>query len=263
MKEKELIDALLKEASVFVRQRYLHRANLCVTSKKHPNDLLTEVDLAVQDMIVDGIRRYFPDDAVAAEERDLAHAPDDPDARCWVIDPIDGTQNFVRGLFPMFGISLAFVRGGAAVAGGVALPMSGDSFTAEAGSGAYLGATRLRVSDIPRVSLARVEVDFSGPPERPDTLRYASRMICEAGQVRCACATVTALCQIAAGEMDAFVHVGLNPWDYAAGQLIVEEAGGKATRLDGTPLRVFDSGKGALISNGPLHEELLSLLDQP
>lgn len=261
MKEIDLIRSLLKEASVLVREQYARRDKVGVTSKSNPNDLLTEVDLAVQDLIVEGVRNCFPGDAIAAEERDFAHPPEDRDARCWVIDPIDGTQNFVRGLFPMFGISIAFVRGGAAVAAGVALPVGGDCFLAERGSGAYRGAAALRVSNVASVSVARVEVDFSGPPERAGTLRSASRIICGAGQIRCACATVVALCQIAAGEMDGFVHVALNPWDYAAAQLIVEEAGGRATRLDGLPLRVFDGRKGALLSNGLIHAGLLSLVD--
>jgi len=263
MNEIDLIQSLLKEASVLVREQYARRDRVGVTSKSNPNDLLTEVDLAVQDLIIDGIRNCFPGDSIAAEERDFAHPPEDRGARCWVIDPIDGTQNFVRGLFPLFGISVAFVRAGAAVAAGVALPVAGGLFLAERGSGAYRDAVRLSVSRVRSVSIARIEVDFSGPPERPDTLRSASRIICGAGQIRCACATVVALCQIAAAEMDGFVHVALNPWDYAAAQLIVEEAGGQATRLDGTPLGVFDNRKGALLTNGHIHAEMLSLIDQP
>ncbi|HOT49411.1 MAG TPA: inositol monophosphatase [Candidatus Hydrogenedentes bacterium] len=263
MTEIDLIQSLLKEASVYVREQYARRDRVGVQSKGNPNDLLTEADLGVQDLIVEGIRNCFPGDAIAAEERDFAHAPADRDARCWVIDPIDGTQNFVRGFFPMFGISIAFVRGGMAVAAGVALPISGGCFLAERGAGSFRDECRLRVSDVASASVARVEVDFSGPPERAETLRRASRIICGAGQIRCACATVVSLCQIAAGEMDGFVHVALHPWDYAAAQLIVEEAGGRATRLDGRPLGVFDGGKGALLSNGHIHPELLSLVDCP
>lgn len=261
MTELDLIQSLLKEASVLVREQYARRGQVGVASKRDPNDLVTEADLAVQDLIVEGIENAFPGDAIAAEERGFAHGPADPDARCWVIDPIDGTQNFVRGLFPIFGVSIAFACGGEAVAAGVALPLTRDCFLAERGRGAYQGRDRLHVSSVASVGMSRVEVDFSGPEERPGTLRRASRIVRETGQIRCACATVVALCQIAAGEMDGFFHLGLHPWDYAAAHLIVEEAGGKATRLDGTPLRIFDGQQGALLSNGHIHEELLSLVD--
>ena len=121
MKEIDLIYSLLKEASALVCEQYARRDQVGVTTKSNPNDLLTEADLAVQDLIVEGVANCFPGDAIAAEERDFSHLPDDREARCWVIDPIDGTQNFVRGLFPMFGVSIAFVRGGEAVAAGIGL----------------------------------------------------------------------------------------------------------------------------------------------
>ena len=270
MKEMDLIEQVLKATSVLVREKYSERANVSVTSKSEANDLLTEVDVAVQEHIVEQISHLFPDDLIAAEEGDFANIPSDPDCRCWVIDPIDGTQNFVRGLFPTFGISVALAVGGTAVAGGVALPIPRDIFLAERGAGAFRSSGgfseaagrghRLTVTQTAEVGLSRIEIDFSGRRVRDETLRRAGKVITTAGQIRCNCATVVALCSIASGDMEAFVHVALNPWDYAAGQLIVEEAGGRATRLDGSPLRLFDGGRGVLITNGHIHQEVLSLL---
>ena len=260
MKETDFIRQILPDTAVFVRARYGERTNLRITSKAHANDLLTEVDLAVQDRIVAAIHDTFPGDAIAAEERDFSVIPDDPSCRCWVIDPIDGTQNFIRGLFPTFGISLAFAQGGHPVAGGVAMPMINDLFWAEVGGGAWRNGDRLHVSDVNQLSMARVEIDFSGPPERVETLARTSRIITTAGQIRCHCAAVVGLCSIASGDADAYVHVTLHPWDYAASQLIIEEAGGKATRLDGTPVHLFDKRKGFLASNGLLHTELQQTL---
>jgi len=261
MGETAFIEQLLKAASVVVREKYAQRAKVLVTSKSEANDLLTEADLAVQEYVVEQIGPLFPNDLIAAEEAGFSKIPDDPNCRCWVIDPIDGTQNFVRGLFPTFGISIAFAVGGTPVAGGVALPISHDVFLAEKGAGATRNGQPLEVSGISEVGLSRIEIDFSGRREREETLRRASEVIRKAGQVRCNCSTVVALCSVASADMEAFFHVALNPWDYAAGQLIVEEAGGRATRLDGSPLRLFDHGCGVLVTNGHIHQEVISLLE--
>jgi myo-inositol-1(or 4)-monophosphatase len=260
MRETTFIEQVLKVTSVLAKEKYSARETVQVSSKSEANDLLTEVDLAVQEYAVEQIRHLFPQDMVAAEEGDFAKNPSDPDCRCWVIDPIDGTQNFVRGLFPTFGISIALAIGGVPVTGGVSMPVSRDLFLATRGEGAWRNGRPLKVTDIAEVGTARIEVDFSGRKDREETLRRAGKVLTDAGQIRCNCATVVALCSIASADMDAFVHVGLNPWDYAASQVIVEEAGGKATRLDGSPLRLFDGQKGVVMSNGHLHDKLLGLL---
>lgn len=260
MKERLFIEELLAAASDLVRGRYGARETVKVVSKSEPNDLLTEVDLAVQEYVVARIREAFPDDAIAAEEAGFAGTPADPDGRCWVIDPIDGTQNFVRSLFPAFGVSIAFAEGGVPIAGGVSMPIAHDVFVAERGGGTFRNGRRQQVTAIAEVGLARVEVDFAGREERKETLSRAGKVLTDAGQIRCHCATVVALCSIASGDAEAFVHVGLNPWDFAAGMIIAEEAGGRATRFDGGPVHLFDDGQGVVISNGHIHNELISLL---
>lgn len=260
MTEIAFIRKILSNMAVFVREKYAGRRELTVRSKVNPNDLVTEADLAVQRHVVDRIRAAFPNDSIVAEEEGLAEYPPDANVRSWLLDPIDGTQNFVRGQFPAFGISLAFVVGNEVAAGGVALPMTGDLFLAERGAGAFRNGVLTRVSDVSSLALARVEVDFGGPMRRANTLATTSELIRRAGAVRCQCAAAVSLCAIAAGDMDAYVHVRLNPWDYAAGQLIVEEAGGAASCPDGSPLRPFDAKKGVLVSNGRLHDELLAAI---
>lgn len=270
MQEIDFIKRMFQELAGFVCRKHASRGQVGVTSKSEANDLLTEVDLAVQDRLVEAIGKEFPGDVIVAEERGLARIPDDPSVRCWVIDPIDGTQNFVRGIFPVFGISVAFAVDGRPVVGGVAVPgialpgvatsQSVGVFFAEKGAGAYLNDSPIRVSSVDSVSLARVEVDFSGRSQRDETLARCAEILRRSGQIRCNCATVVALCSVAVGEMDAFAHVSLNPWDYAAGQIIVEEAGGRASRLDGSPLMLFENRHGVLISNGHVHDELVSLI---
>ena len=261
MREIDFIQQVLCDMAELVREKYAIRNEIAVSSKRHPNDLLTEADLAVQDAVVGRIREVFPTDAIAAEERGLNDMPVEPDRRCWVIDPIDGTQNFVRGIFPVFGVSIGFARGGRPVAGGVILPITGDLFLAEKGGGVTRNGRPTQVSAEPHALTARVEVDFSGPPERVATLRRAGRIICECGQIRCNCSTVFSLVSIASGDMDGFFHVALYPWDYAAGVVIVEEAGGKVSRLDGSEVRLFDGKRGMVASNGLIHEELLALVE--
>lgn len=261
MNELSFIEKILAEASDRARTGYANRADVEITSKCHRNDLLTAVDLAIQDLLIQRINDAWPGDFVVAEERDFSKMPSTAPERAWVIDPIDGTHNFVRGLLPAFGISIAFARDGRAVAGGIMLPMMDKLFLGESGAGATCNGQEQRVSEIDEAAVARVEVDFAGPPERAETVSRFGRIILGAGQVRCNCSTVVSLCSIAAGEMDAFLHVSLNPWDYAAGRLFVEEAGGKSSRLDGSPLGLFDGGRGVLITNGLIHEEILALLE--
>ena len=262
MTEIDFIRGTLDDLAVFVRQKYARRESVSMTSKSDPNDLVTEVDLAVQEQIEERIRRAFPGDAIVGEENGMTGFPSGSDTRAWVIDPIDGTQNFVRGLFPSYGISLGLAVGGIPVAGGVAVPGNGALFLAEKGNGAFRNGERVHVSNVDQVSRARAEVDFAGLADRAPTLRHFGPLIETVGQVRCHCAAVIGLCSIATGDMDAYVHVTLNPWDYAASMIIVEEAGGKVTRLDGSPLNLFDGGNGVLGSNGVLHDALSALAMQ-
>lgn len=260
MTEIGFIEELLKEGSSLILEKLAVRKEVEVRTKGAARELVTEVDLAVQKALTDRIRSRFTGDHVFAEEGDASAFPDHPEDRCWVMDPMDGTQNFVRGLFPHLAVSIAFAVGGQAMASGVVVPATGDVFLAERRSGAYRGSQRLMVSDMDRPELARVEVDFSHLNERQDLMRRARDVFFRFGNVRCHGSAVVGMCQIATGDMDAFIHMRLNPWDYAAAQLIVEEAGGKTSRLDGSPLQLFDRRWGVAASNGLLHEPLLSAI---
>lgn len=262
MQEFEFIREALDDLAVYVRGKYAQRHAVEITSKSEDNDLLTEVDLAVQDELARRIAAQYPGDFIVGEEAGLSTIPSDSDERIWLIDPIDGTQNFVRGLFPAYGISVALAMGGLPVVGGVAVPGTGELFMAQRGEGAYRNGERLHVSSVDRLSIARAEIDFSCPRHRASTLASFCRLIEAAGQVRCHCAAVIGLCSIATGDMDAYVHVQLNPWDFAAAMVIVEEAGGRVTRLDGSTLSLFKGHGGVLASNGRIHEELRQIIVQ-
>lgn len=260
MIEIEFVEAFLRENSRYVRDKYADKNALTVTTKRHASDLLTEVDLTIQKRFVDRVEAEFPGDAIVGEEGEYTHLPKDRDARAWVIDPIDGTYNFVRGFFPVFGISIAFVMAGKAMAGGVLLPELEDLFLAERGNGSYRNGKRLQVSSVQQAAEACIDIDFCGPEDRAELFRRGAQILLKAGQMRCRGSAVVSICQIATGDIDAYLHMVLHPWDYAASQLIVEEAGGMATRLDGAPLRVFDGKRGVLVSNGAIHNELMGML---
>ena len=260
MQELRFIEEFFNDNRAYVREKYASKQELIVTSKLDANDLLTEVDLTIQKRIVDEIRSRFPGDAVLAEEGDLSVAPKRAPERCWVIDPIDGTANFVRGMFPIFAISVAFTQHGIATAVGVLFPETGVMLLAQRGAGATLNGRKIRVSQVADPAAARLDVDFGILSDRRPSFERFTHLMCNTGQLRCHGSAVASLCQVATGDIDAYVHVTLHPWDYAAVQLLVEEAGGMATRLDGSPLRVFDGLKGVMITNGALHAPMMRLL---
>ena len=260
MTEIEFIKKFLEDNIGYAREKFQDRASVTVTEKADATDLLTEVDLTLQKRAVDQIRAAFPGDQIVAEEGEFSKMPAHPNARCWVMDPIDGTNNFVRGVFPVFAISLAFAIHGRTVSAGIALPGTGDVYLAEEGKGAYVNGTRLIVSQVQSLSDARVDLDFGGVSDRAAWLERGQGLLEAAGQLRCHGSAVSALGQVASGDLDAFVHMSLNPWDYAAGMLVVEEAGGVASRLDGKALKLFDGKPGVLITNGAIHKEVLRVI---
>jgi myo-inositol-1(or 4)-monophosphatase len=262
VRELEFIEQFLAANLQYVRDKYASRGALTVTSKRDANDLLTEVDLTLQKRAVDQIRENFPGDAIVAEEGEFSRFGPELQGRCWVMDPIDGTNNFVRGLFPIFAVSLAFAMRGVPAAAGVLLPGPGDVFLAERGSGTFRNGQRQTVSDVKAAANARMDVDFATRDDRVELLRRASDLMAGIGQIRCHGSAVASITQVATGDVEAYIHMNLSPWDYAAAQLLVEEAGGKATRLNGAPLYLFDQKAGLLISNGAVHEELLGMLGE-
>ena len=261
MNETAFIEKFFQENCQYVLNKFSNKQLLTVANKSNANDLLTEVDLTLQKRFVEETAKTYPGDLVIGEESGLNIVPENPEARVWVVDPIDGTYNFVRGLNPAFGISIALVQEGFAQVAGVFMPLNNLTFLAEAGSGSYCNGNRLKVSSVQHLEEACMEIDFGVPDERRALLKRAGDVLRKAGQVRCQGASVMGICQVASGDVDGFLHIGLEPWDFAAAQLIAEEAGAMATRLDGEPLRVFDGKRGVLISNGAIHKTLLSLIN--
>jgi myo-inositol-1(or 4)-monophosphatase len=206
------------------------RAGFDVCTKSSATDVVTEVDRNVERWLVEQILNRRPADGILGEEG--AERASTSSVR-WVLDPIDGTVNFTLGL-PQYAVSVAVELNGVVVAGCVYNPESGESFRARVGHGAFLGDVRLFG---PRdVDLARAVVGTGfgyDAGHRAAQAQVVARLLGQIGDIRRLGAASLDLCAVAAGRLDGYYEVGLNPWDYAAGLLIVTEAGCQASGLRG------------------------------
>jgi myo-inositol-1(or 4)-monophosphatase len=218
-------------------------------------DIVTDADLAAERVIVQTIRARFPDHTLLTEEGGES-AGDAP--YVWVVDPLDGTTNYSRRM-PIFSTSIGLFHQGQPALGVVYDPLREHLFAAERGRGATLNGKTLRVSAVERVVDAVVGLDWAHS--------HANRhqIVAHLGQIAPACATLRGLgsaalglCYVAAGWIDAYFHVGIKPWDLAAGLLLIQEAGGRVTDLEGRDWEPW--GARVLVSNGHVHQALLDLV---
>ncbi|ABX14884.1 Inositol-phosphate phosphatase [Burkholderia multivorans ATCC 17616] len=192
--------------------------------KKQQNDFVTEVDKAAEDAIIETLKTAYPDHAVLAEES--GESENESEFR-WIIDPLDGTTNFIHG-FPYYCVSIALEHKGVITQAVVYDPNKNDLFTATRGRGAYLNDRRIRVGRRDRLSDALVGTGF--PFREKDGLDAYARLFTEMTQactgLRRPGAAALDLANVAAGRLDAFFEQGINVWDMAAGSLLITEAGG-------------------------------------
>jgi myo-inositol-1(or 4)-monophosphatase len=225
--------------------------------KKGVIDLVTEVDVEVERMFRALIAERFPDHQILAEEFGGASAV--PPGPCWVFDPIDGTANYAHGV-PIFCASLALEIDGVPELAAVYDPNRKELFTAERGGGAFLNGRPLRVSHAEQLVDAMLVTGFPyDVHQRVDEIvGLFGSFVGKARAVRRLGSAAIDLCWVAAGRLDGFWESDLKPWDIAGGALIVAEAGGAITRLDGSP---FLSRAGdVLASNGRLHDAMLEVI---
>jgi myo-inositol-1(or 4)-monophosphatase len=218
-------------------------------------DLVTDADEIAERAIVDEIRRHFPHDSILAEE---GSAGGDDAERRWIIDPLDGTTNFAHG-YPFFAVSIALEVRGALELGVVYQPVLDELFTTVAGQGAFRNDERIRVSTTNRLNTSFLCSGF--PYDRSQmepALDLWRRFVLRAQAVRRDGAAALDLCYVAMGRFDGFWERSLQPWDVAAGGLIVAEAGGALSDYEGRP---FDIRAGAVVaSNGLIHADLLRVI---
>lgn len=221
-------------------------------------DLITEYDRRSEAHVLGELRARFPDHAVLAEESG-AH-PGDGRYR-WLVDPLDGTTNFAHGL-PIFSVSMALVAGERVVLGVVVDPIRDETYTALAGEGAWRNGESIRPSATAPLDRALLVTGFPYDIRtNPDNnLELFARLSRRAQAVRRLGSASLDLAYVACGRFDGYWERRLNPWDIAAGSLIVLEAGGRVTDFDGGD--TYLSGQAIVATNGHVHEELLGVLNE-
>jgi myo-inositol-1(or 4)-monophosphatase len=243
--EPELVATLLAlavelgeaAAALLAAGRGAEAAGWVTGTKSSPTDHVTEVDRASEQLIVEGIRRGRPDDGILGEE---GAAREGTSGVRWIIDPLDGTTNFVYDL-PAYAVSIGVEHEGRTVVGVVVDAARRETFTATVGGGAWLGTTQLRCGTGPDLGLALVGTGFSYDAERRRHQgAVVAALLPEIRDLRRVGAAAIDLCWVACGRLDAFYERGLQPWDLAAGALIAAEAGAEVSDLAaGPPSGVF------------------------
>jgi myo-inositol-1(or 4)-monophosphatase len=247
--------------------RIITRASLDLgtvkVARKQRNDFVTEVDRAAEDAIIGALRQAYPDHAFLAEESGhtqgrVAADPHEAD-NVWIIDPLDGTTNFIHGL-PQYCVSIALMQKGVVTQAVVYDPNRDELYTAGKGRGAYLNDRRIRVASRDRLEESLIGTGF--PFSQIDSLdRYLAmlRPVMEkAAGVRRPGAAALDLAYVAAGRYDGFFELGLKPWDVAAGSLLITEAGGLVGNLQGEADYLFS---GEVLAAPPkVFSQMVSLL---
>lgn len=254
MSDSGLLDVLVAAARegerAFMAARGRGRS---VRAKSSHADLVTDVDVRVQELLIEFLQRRLPAATIVAEE-----APAPPSGETLYLDPLDGTLNFVHG-FGEYAVSIGYWRGGQGIAGVVLKPSTGELFTAHAGQGAWRNGTAMRVSTTPALADSLVATGWPYAKSRADRVLQQMRgLIGRCQEIRIFGSAALALCYVGAGVLEGFWEAGLEPWDVAAGIVIAEAAGAQVTGIANEPFRL--EAEAILASNGHVHAALSTIL---
>ena len=236
-----------REAGAFLHSHF--RASLTVETKED-RSLVTNVDHEAERMIVERIEASFPGHDVLAEERGRTSKGSD---HCWIIDPMDGTHNYIRGLHA-YGVSIGVRKGTSFCAGVIYMPETDELYAAERGSGAFRNGNRIHVSARRTLEGGAVGFDSELRLDTERKLEALGRLCPRIFSIRLIGSAARNLSHVAEGALDGLIEFSDKLWDFAAGIVLVEEAGGRVTRHDGTPLDAVDTAY--IASNGLIHEAL-------
>lgn len=223
---------------------------------KSAYEVVTEVDRASEELIVNAIRDAFPDHAILAEE---SGGVERASPFLWLIDPLDGTNNYAHG-FPFFSVSIALMEHNDLILGVVFDPLRDELFYAERGAGSWCNGQRLRVSETPALAASLVSTGFpyDFATTADNNAQQFVRIQARTQGVRRAGSAALDLAYVAMGRLDAHWELRLKPWDTAAGALLVLEAGGRLSDWRGSPWNPWNDRLAA--SNGRIHDELIAAL---
>ncbi|HWW06935.1 inositol monophosphatase family protein [Collimonas sp.] len=223
---------------------------LKVTKKQH-NDFVTEVDQAAEAAIIDVLKNAYPDHAILAEESGASANLHDDNENVWIIDPLDGTTNFIHG-FPQYCVSIALQHRGQITQAVIYDPTRNDLFTATKGSGAYLNDKRIRVGKRDKIADALIGTGFpfreTEGPAMDEYMKMFRIMTQNCAGLRRPGAAALDLAYVAAGRLDGFFEKGLKPWDIAAGSLLISESGGIVGDFTGESDYLY---KGDVLAGSP------------
>jgi len=216
-------------------------------------DVVTAADRASEKLIVESLRDAFPDHGIIGEEGSRTQPSGE---YLWYVDPLDGTTNFAHG-FPVFCVSIGLAKSNEVIAGVVFDPTRNELFAAERGAGAMLNGKRIQVSQVAKLGESLLGTGFPSKKRHlnPNIHFYHQLTLRSHGLRRAGSAALDLSC-VAAGRYDGYWEFNLNAWDTSAGVLLVEEAGGKVTHVDGSKFDVAAS-RDVLATNGLIHQELM------
>ncbi|MFO7786094.1 MAG: inositol monophosphatase family protein [Thermodesulfobacteriota bacterium] len=218
-------------------------------------DLVTDADTAAESLIFELIQSRFPDHAIISEE---AGGDAIGNGYTWVVDPLDGTTNYAHH-YPVFAVSIGVLEGGNPFMGVIHDPLRDQTFVAQRGAGARLNNVPIYVSGTGELGIALIGLDWGHDNAvRELVMKHLNRILPRCGTVRVSGSAALSLAYVAAGRLEAYFHMGLKPWDAAAGMLLVQEAGGQCTTVQGEPYRVQLSD--CVATNRFIHDELLAVM---
>jgi len=243
------MSAIAREAGALLTQHFHQHLKI---EYKGDADLVTAADRASEVLIRERIRERWPTHDILGEEQGLS---DQGSEYRWYVDPLDGTTNFAHG-YPVFCVSMGLEHKGIRIAAVVYDPTRDELFSAEQGRGARLNGETIHVSKTAKLKECLLATGFpSHKRHKNPNIYFYHQITLHSHGVRRAGSAALDLCNVAAGRFDGFWEFNLNPWDTAAGVLLVEEAGGKVTRFDGSPFGI--NSRETLASNEVIHDELL------
>jgi len=231
---------------------------ITAVTKKGDINLVTEADLASEGHIIERIRSYYPKHAILAEEAGEAVVKEGDMKWKWIIDPLDGTTNYAHG-YPCFCVTLALEHDDEVVIGVTFDPTRGELFAAERGRGATLNGKPIRVSSTDKLGDSLIVTGFPYDfKQRHNFARHLTDFLLSSRGVRRDGSAAIDMAYVACGRFDGFWEEGLNPWDVAAGTLLIEEAGGVISYYDGSKFSIYQPP--IVASNGGIHGQMLEVL---
>ena len=220
-------------------------------------DLVTVADRASEHLVVERLRQHFPSHSIVAEE---GGGHQGSSGFRWYVDPLDGTTNFAHG-YPIYNVTMGLEQDGEMLVGVVFDPTRQEMFSAERGAGAYLNNRRIHVSTAKRLEDSLVSTGFPSRKRHLNVnIHFYHQMAMATHGVRRGGSAAIDLAYVACGRLEAFWEFGLNPWDMAAGTLLVTEAGGRCTDMNGGPHSI--TGPHLLTDNGAIHQETVDLFSE-